>query len=65
MKIVFAGLTVSLLFACSAWVLAESPATEAGEGMRFRCESDSSQQRYCKVDTSDGITLVKQLSKIP
>ena len=33
--------------------------------MRFRCETDSSQQRYCKVDTSDGITLVKQLSRNP
>ena len=65
MKIVLAGFAASLLMAGSARVLAGQPATEAAAGMRFRCETDSSQQRYCKVDTSDGITLVKQLSKIP
>ncbi|MET0581706.1 MAG: DUF3011 domain-containing protein, partial [Pseudoxanthomonas sp.] len=33
--------------------------------MRFRCESDRTQQHYCEVDTKQGITLVKQLSKTP
>ena len=65
MKIVLAGFTASLLMACSASALGEEPAADATPGMRFRCETDSSQQRYCKVDTSDGITLVKQLSRIP
>ncbi|MGH8062613.1 MAG: DUF3011 domain-containing protein [Pseudoxanthomonas sp.] len=65
MKIVLKGFAASLLVACSASALGEPPTTDEGEGMRFRCETDSSQQRYCKVDTSDGITLVKQLSKIP
>ena len=65
MKIVLAGFTASLLMACSASAFGEEPATDTTPGMRFRCETDSSQQRYCKVDTSDGITLVKQLSDVP
>ena len=65
MKIVLKGFAVSLLMACSVCAHGEPPATGKGEGMRFRCETDSSQQRYCKVDTRDGITLVKQLSRIP
>lgn len=63
MKIVLKGFAASLLMACSACAHGDSPAT--GDGMRFRCETDSSEQRYCKVDTRDGITLVKQLSDIP
>lgn len=65
MKIVLKGFVASLLMACSSCALGAPPAAKAGEGMRFRCETGSSQQRYCKVDTSDGITLVKQLSRIP
>lgn len=65
MKIFLEGLAVSLLMACSACAHGEPPAIGEGQGMRFRCETDSSQQRYCKVDTRDGITLVKQLSEIP
>lgn len=65
MKIVLTGFAASLFMAYSSCALGEPPATKAGEGMRFRCETDSSQQRYCRVDTSDGITLVKQLSSIP
>lgn len=65
MKIVLKGFAASLLMACSACAHGESSATGDGAGMRFRCETDSSQQHYCKVDTSDGITLVKQLSEIP
>jgi DUF3011 family protein len=65
MKIVLKGFAASLLMAYSACALGESSVTDAVEGMRFRCETDSSQQHYCKVDTSDGITLVRQLSKIP
>lgn len=53
---------VSLLL-CRATASAE-PLADAS-GMRFRCETDSVQQRYCEVDTSEGITLVKQLSKTP
>ena len=53
----------SRFMACSACALGEPRATEASEGTRFRCESDGSQQRECTADTSDGITLVKQLSK--
>ena len=37
----------------------------AASGMRFRCESDRTEQHYCDVDTDAGITLVKQLSKTP
>ena len=44
-----------------AYAFGETPAT-AGSGMRFRCESDRSQPHYCAVDTSEGVTLVKQLS---
>ncbi len=62
MKIVLRGFAALLLMAWSVCALGGSPATE---GMRFRCETDSSRQHYCKVDTRDGITLVKQLSKIP
>lgn len=51
-----------LLPACAAPAFGEPPA--AG-GMRFRCESDRTQQHYCQVDTEQGITLVKQLSKTP
>ena len=65
MKIVSAVFVASLLMAGSVPALAGQPAAGDAGGMRFRCETDSSQQRYCKVDTSDGITLVKQLSKIP
>ena len=65
MKIVLKGFVASLLMACSTCALGAPPAAKAGEAMRFRCETGSSQQRYCKVDTSDGITLVKQLSRIP
>lgn len=54
-----------MLMAYSACAFGEPPATGVAERMRFRCETDSSQQHYCKVDTSDGITLVKQLSSIP
>lgn len=64
MKIVLAGFTAWLLMACPAPAFGKQPA-DVTPGMRFRCETDSSQQRYCKVDTRDGITLVKQLSKIP
>lgn len=65
MKIVLAGFAASLLMACSAPAFGEESVPDANAGMRFRCETDSSKQRYCKVDTSDGITLVKQLSRIP
>lgn len=65
MKIILKGFAASLLMVCSAYALGGSPATDVGGGMRFRCETNSSQQRYCKVDTRDGVTLVKQLSKIP
>lgn len=64
MKIVLKGFAASLFMAYSWCALGEPSATNDG-GMRFRCETDSSQQRYCKVDTSDGITLVKQLSSVP
>lgn len=33
--------------------------------MRFRCESESGDQRYCSVDTRAGVRLVKQLSNTP
>ena len=65
MNIVLKGLAASLFVACSASALGEPGTADAGKGMRFRCGTDSSQQHYCKVDTSDGITLVKQLSRIP
>ncbi|WP_246197293.1 DUF3011 domain-containing protein [Pseudoxanthomonas sacheonensis] len=63
MNIVLKSCLVSLLV-CQAHALAEPPSPAAG-GMRFRCESDRTQQHYCQVDTTEGITLVKQLSKIP
>ena len=62
---VLKGFAASLLMVYSAWALGASVAADTDRGMRFRCETDSTQQHYCKVDTSDGITLVKQLSKIP
>lgn len=65
MKMVLKGFVATLLMGCTAAALGESPATGTGAGMRFRCESDSSQQRYCKVDTRDGISLVRQLSRVP
>jgi len=65
MKNILKGLAASLIAGYSAYALAAAPAAEEGGGMRFRCETDSSQQRYCKVDTSDGITLVKQISDVP
>ncbi|MET1163178.1 MAG: DUF3011 domain-containing protein [Pseudoxanthomonas sp.] len=61
MKLVWAGCVMWMLMA-SAPAPAEPP---AASGMRFRCESDRTQQRYCEVDTREGITLVKQLSKTP
>ena len=51
-----------LLLACSADAFGEAP---TASGMRFRCESDRTEQHYCEVDTDEGITLVKQLSKTP
>jgi len=51
-----------LLLACSADAFGEPP---TASGMRFRCESDRTEQHYCEVDTDEGITLVKQLSKTP
>ena len=65
MKIFSTGFAAALLMACSTCAHGQPPATGTGEGMRFRCATDSRQQRYCKVDTRDGITLVKQLSRIP
>lgn len=62
MKIILKLCATSLLLACTAPVGA---GVSTGEGMRFRCESDRSQPSYCSVDTSDGITLVKQLSGTP
>ncbi|MGH8026231.1 MAG: DUF3011 domain-containing protein [Pseudoxanthomonas sp.] len=52
-----------LLLVCSAYAFGDPP--PAASGMRFRCETDSTQQHYCQVDTDEGITLVKQLSKTP
>ena len=46
-----------------AWVAQAAAAPPAS--MRFRCESDRSQPKYCAVDTDDGISLVKQLSRTP
>ncbi len=63
MNIVVKSCLVSLLV-WQASASAEPLASGAG-GMRFRCETDSTQQHYCEVDTGDGITLVKQLSKVP
>lgn len=65
MKIVLTGFVASLLMVCSASASGVQPATDPAGGMRFRCETKNSQQRYCKVDTGDGITLVKQLSRVP
>lgn len=65
MKIVLAIFAASLLMACPASAFGVQPATDAAAGMRFRCEAKNNQQHYCKVDTSEGITLVKQLSTIP
>ncbi len=46
-----------------AWI---APAIAAPpSGMRFRCESDRSEPKYCAVSTREGITLVKQLSRTP
>jgi hypothetical protein len=56
------------MFAVVTHALLAMPEAAAGEkagGMRFRCESERSQPHYCKVDTGDGITLVKQLSASP
>ena len=64
MKTGLAGFVAWLLLACPASAFGDQSA-DAVPRMRFRCETDSRQQHYCKVDTSDGITLVKQLSKIP
>lgn len=63
MNIVLKSCLVSLLV-CQAPAFAE-PAASGASGMRFRCETDSTQQHYCEVDTGEGITLVKQLSKVP
>jgi DUF3011 family protein len=52
---------LALLLACPAFALAGP----AAPGMRFRCEAERTQQVYCQVDTQQGITLVKQLSKVP
>lgn len=60
MKIVMRGCGALLLIG-SANAFADPPA----QPMRFRCESERTQQRYCEVDTRQGITLVKQLSKVP
>lgn len=51
-----------LLLAWSAHAFGDPP---AASGMRFRCESDRTEQHYCEVDTDEGITLIKQLSKTP
>lgn len=64
MKIILKSCVALLSLVCPAYAFGETPAT-AGSGMRFRCESDRSQPRYCTVDTSEGVTLVKQLSAIP
>jgi hypothetical protein len=64
MNIVLKSCLVSLLV-CQALVSAAEPAASGSSGMRFRCETDSTQQHYCEVDTGEGITLVKQLSKVP
>lgn len=53
-----------------ALLLAQFPAyaqsaAPGASGMRFRCEAERTQQHYCEVDTGEGITLVKQLSKTP
>ena len=63
MNIVLKSCLVSLLV-CQPCVFAAPLAADAS-GMRFRCESDGTQQHYCQVDTGEGITLVKQLSKTP
>lgn len=42
-----------------------APAKSPGPAQRFRCESDSSRQHYCAIDTDQGVTLVKQLSRVP
>lgn len=63
MNIVVKSCLVSLLV-CQAPAFAE-PLASGASGMRFRCETDSTQQHYCEVDTGEGITLVKQLSKVP
>jgi hypothetical protein len=63
MNIVVKSCLVSLLV-CQTPAVAEPPASGTS-GMRFRCETDSTRQHYCEVDTGEGITLVKQLSKVP
>ncbi|MET0581938.1 MAG: DUF3011 domain-containing protein [Pseudoxanthomonas sp.] len=57
-----------LVTGCAVLLLAgwaHSVAAEPAGGMRFRCESERTQQHYCEVDTREGITLVKQLSRTP
>lgn len=60
MQILVKFCAASLALLCAAHVAAAPPPP-----MRFRCESDRSQPKYCAVDTGDGITLVKQLSGTP
>ena len=57
-------LKICLVLLLTGSVLAFADPPAAG-GMRFRCESDRTEQHYCQVGTDDGITLVKQLSKTP
>jgi hypothetical protein len=64
MNIILKSCLVSLLV-CQALVAVAEPAASGASGMRFRCETDSTQQHYCEVDTGEGITLVKQLSQVP
>ena len=64
MNILLKGWVALLSLVWPAYAFGETPAT-AGSGMRFRCESDRSQPHYCAVDTSEGVTLVKQLSGMP
>lgn len=36
-----------------------------GAPTRFRCESEDGRQKFCSVDTRDGVRLVRQLSSTP
>jgi hypothetical protein len=58
------GSCLASLLVCQAYAFA-APSEAGASGMRFRCESDGTQQHYCQVETGEGITLVKQLSKTP
>lgn len=41
------------------------PSSGYGGGQRFRCESNDGRQRYCDVDTRNGVQLLRQLSASP